>query len=360
MIPYDTPQAIITTIIPTYRRPKLLGRAIRSVLNQTYPHFKVCVYDNASGDETAEIVSEIAKHDSRVSYFCHKENIGLVNNFIYGMKHVETPFFSFLSDDDVLLPWFFEVVMRGFEKFPQAIFSAGETIPVSSNGKIINTPLSEWAREGYYAPPEGLFSMIGKNCPLWTAILFRKEIIENIGLLDQEIGYPMDLDYELRSAARFPFVIIKRPCAIFSVVADNSSIAHILGDEQFIKYGYLKIIKNLKENEFLPVDVRINATEKLVVWLREIFFWCGVMFIKENKIETAYNVAGALYSGLNSKKYAIALFTLAWFRHYFSLGYYVFVMLNKSRKLFIFNKKNTVASKELQKQYGYYAGFLNM
>ncbi|MEK7713004.1 MAG: glycosyltransferase, partial [Nitrospirota bacterium] len=34
---------LITTIIPTYRRPKLLRRAIKSALNQTYPHLQVCV-----------------------------------------------------------------------------------------------------------------------------------------------------------------------------------------------------------------------------------------------------------------------------------------------------------------------------
>ncbi|RKX41747.1 MAG: glycosyltransferase family 2 protein, partial [Thermotogae bacterium] len=62
---------LITTIIPTYRRPKLLQRAIKSVLNQTYPHFQVCVYDNASGDETAEVVAEFAKKDPRVKYYCH-------------------------------------------------------------------------------------------------------------------------------------------------------------------------------------------------------------------------------------------------------------------------------------------------
>ena len=62
---------LITTIIPTYRRPKLLQRAIRSVLNQTYPHFQVCIYDNASGDDTAAVVAEIAKGDPRVKYHCH-------------------------------------------------------------------------------------------------------------------------------------------------------------------------------------------------------------------------------------------------------------------------------------------------
>lgn len=49
----DVTEPIITAVIPTYRRPRLLRRAIKSVLAQTYPHFQVCVYDNASGDETS-------------------------------------------------------------------------------------------------------------------------------------------------------------------------------------------------------------------------------------------------------------------------------------------------------------------
>ncbi|MCR4298181.1 MAG: glycosyltransferase, partial [Gallionella sp.] len=100
---------VITTIIPTYRRPVLLRRAILSALHQTYPHVRVCVYDNASGDETESVVDEtesvvkeIARHDPRVKYHRHPRNIGSYNNFNYGIREVETEFFSLLSDDDVL------------------------------------------------------------------------------------------------------------------------------------------------------------------------------------------------------------------------------------------------------------------
>lgn len=102
----DTAKPLVTTIIPTYRRPKLLRRSIRSVLNQTYPHFNVCVYDNASDDATASVVEDFQKEDSRVKYYAHKENIGATENFIYGMEHVETPFFTLLSDGDLILPNF--------------------------------------------------------------------------------------------------------------------------------------------------------------------------------------------------------------------------------------------------------------
>jgi glycosyltransferase involved in cell wall biosynthesis len=72
------PTPLITVIIPTYRRPKMLGRAIRSVLNQTFPDLQVCVYDNASGDETTQVVVEFAERDSRVRYHCHAANIGAI------------------------------------------------------------------------------------------------------------------------------------------------------------------------------------------------------------------------------------------------------------------------------------------
>ena len=72
----DITKPLITTIIPTYQRPKLLRRAIKSVLNQTYPHFQVCVYDNASGDETEAIVQEFIAKDSRIQYFRQEKNWG--------------------------------------------------------------------------------------------------------------------------------------------------------------------------------------------------------------------------------------------------------------------------------------------
>ena len=358
MIPNDIPQTLITTIIPTYRRPELLGRAIRSVLSQTYPHFKVCVYDNASGDETAEVVAEIAKHDPRVTYFCHKSNIGMISNFIYGMGRVETPFFSFLSDDDVLLPDFFHIAMDGFKSHPNAIFSAGATVHITENGEVLGVPLHLWHREGFYSPPEGLFNMLGGKHPEWTAIVFRKEIVEKIGLLDKDIGYPMDLDYELQASAQFPFVVSKKPCALF--VTMDTSFTHTFEDDQFIKWGFRKMINKLRKNIFLSEEMRIHASDKLIIWFRQIFFWNGVQLIKKNKFDKVKTISNALYTGLNSRNKALLLDTLSWFRHYFPLGYYLIVILNKLRKLFHDGKEQIIATEELQNQYSYCSKFLHI
>jgi glycosyltransferase involved in cell wall biosynthesis len=83
-----------------------LRRAIESALAQEGVSSQICVYDNASGDETCEIVSAIARENPQVRYHCHPQNIGGLANFQYALSRIETPFFSLLSDDDVLLPGF--------------------------------------------------------------------------------------------------------------------------------------------------------------------------------------------------------------------------------------------------------------
>ena len=78
---------MITTIIPTFRRPELLRRAVTSALAQEGVSLQVCVYDNASSDSTGIVVAELAKKDPRVKYFCHQKNIGGMANFQFGLKN---------------------------------------------------------------------------------------------------------------------------------------------------------------------------------------------------------------------------------------------------------------------------------
>ena len=64
----------VSIIIPTYNRKLLIGRSIRSVLNQTYRDFELIIVDDASTDNTEEVVSSF--NDERIKYVRHEKNKG--------------------------------------------------------------------------------------------------------------------------------------------------------------------------------------------------------------------------------------------------------------------------------------------
>ena len=148
---------VVTIVMTTFRRPNLLKRAIKSVLRQTYPYFEIRVYDDASGDETEEVVSEFSKVDPRIHFHSHEKNLGnFIDNINFGISRVTTPLWTVLSDDNLFLPNFLEIAVQDFEEHPQAIFCAQQVILMQDDGGIHTVcPSNAW-RPGFYKPLEGL------------------------------------------------------------------------------------------------------------------------------------------------------------------------------------------------------------
>lgn len=275
----------ITAVIPTYRRPNLLKRAIKSVLNQTYPYFEVRVYDNASGDETAAVVNEFAKKDSRVKYFCHPQNIGAVKNFKYGISLVDTPLFSLLSDDDFLLPKFYEKALQGFREYPEVKFIVTRTYTADASGNILDiTPVWD---EGLYKPPEGCLKFIKSGCINWTGVLFKKEDF-NDDFFDESVSNIIDLNFILNYAARYPFIVLPEPGAVYTL---SSSSASGLGRYDIKEYkNFKKMIDNLRNVEEL--SLYIDDIEQSITKLSQrILFFSGVAGILEKNFSNVYKAA---------------------------------------------------------------------
>lgn len=93
----------ISIIIPTYKRAHLLPRALDSVFAQTQSDFKVVVVDDASPDNTQDVIQHYAS-DPRLSYFRHANNRGVSYNRNFACQQTESDYCLFLDDDDSLAP----------------------------------------------------------------------------------------------------------------------------------------------------------------------------------------------------------------------------------------------------------------
>lgn len=214
-------QPLITTVIPTYRRPAMLRRAIRSVLNQTFRDFRVCVYDNASGDETGAVVEEFQRQDPRVEYVCRPTNIGAFANFVGGANRVKTPFFSFLSDDDLMLPNLYEDALKGFQRYPQAGLSTLAVVHVRASG-FVNVTLLGWP-EGPLLPPDGGFRILRDCDPGLSALLIRREVWQEFGGFDERAEPSSEVDFQLRVAMQVPLVVSRKIGAILVLHSESAT-----------------------------------------------------------------------------------------------------------------------------------------
>ena len=93
---------LVSVVIPTHNREDMIKRAIDSVLNQTYSNLEVIVVDDASTDNTEEIVN--GYHDSRVRLICQKVRGGANKARNIGIKNSKGGYIAFQDSDDEWLP----------------------------------------------------------------------------------------------------------------------------------------------------------------------------------------------------------------------------------------------------------------
>lgn len=98
---------MISVIMLTYNREKLVGRAIESILKQSEPDFEFLIIDNGSTDQSGKIVDAYAEKDKRIRVI-HRNcgNIGAGRNT--GLDAAKGEFITFIDDDDWAEPDFLE------------------------------------------------------------------------------------------------------------------------------------------------------------------------------------------------------------------------------------------------------------
>lgn len=188
----------VSVIIPTYNRAHLVKRGIRSVLAQTYGDFELIIVDDASKDNTREVIKSF--DDKRIRYIRHKENRGAPATRNTGIRIARGVYIGLLDDDDEWLP----------TKLEKQIAKFGE---VSSKVGLIYSGLEVMRADGhtietiYYPKYRGdvrvrllLGTTIGSPTPL-----IRTECFNKAGVFDESLKSCQDWDMWKRISEHYDF-----------------------------------------------------------------------------------------------------------------------------------------------------------
>jgi len=99
-----TDKPLISVIMPSYNSERFIGKAIESVINQTYLNWELLIIDGFSSDKTREIVAEYAKSNQRVRLIDNENDQGPSQARSVGILASQGEYIAFIDSDDLWLP----------------------------------------------------------------------------------------------------------------------------------------------------------------------------------------------------------------------------------------------------------------
>jgi len=197
---------VVSVVIPTHNRVRLVGSAIRSVLDQTFHSLEIIVVDDGSTDGTRESLESLRSEKFRYVRHDRRRGAGAARNT--GIRLARAEYVAFLDDDD---EWFPEKIERQVgvleRSSPEiALVYTGYQIVSRASNQIASTWLPRDRVLGY---TDFLLST-----SFMTSIpLIRKSCLHRVGLFDEDLPGCQDYDMWIRLSEHYAF------CAVPEVLA---------------------------------------------------------------------------------------------------------------------------------------------
>ena len=188
---------LVSVIIPTYKRSDMLGRAIDSVLEQTYDNVEVIVVDdNSDGDDFRKATSALMLqyvNNPKVHYIQHERNMNGSAARNTGIIYSQGEYIAFLDDDDYFLNTKIEISVR-FLMSADECYGGVCTNYVKKNNsyvyKIGNSP-------GIY---DDCYQLLTKRVDYaaGSTLLCKRSTISKVGLFDASFVRHQDWEFLIR------------------------------------------------------------------------------------------------------------------------------------------------------------------
>lgn len=173
-------EPLVSVVIPTYRRPQLVTRAVQSVLAQTLSQIEVIVVMDGPDPATRESIAAI--DDRRVKAIELPSNQGGCAARNAGVAQAQAKWVAFLDDDDEWMP-------QKLERQLEAVKHSEYTFPIASCYLVVRSPNGEaiWPRRApatseplseYLFVRNTLFQ--GEGLIQSSTILTAKELLEKV------------------------------------------------------------------------------------------------------------------------------------------------------------------------------------
>jgi len=227
----------LAVIMATHNNAKRLPLAIKSILNQSFKQFKFIIVDDASIDETSQILRKIK--DKRVKLITNQKHLGLTKSLNKALKQTKARYIARMDADDFSLPQRFKTQLDFLDKHPKIALLGTAAILINHQGKKIGT-------KHHPSDSTKLRQKILQYCPfIHPTWMIRRSVLIKVGSYNPDFEYSQDYELALRIMAKYQTANLNQALIKYRVNT-TSAIS----------------IANLKKQEWLAIKARFLALTK--------------------------------------------------------------------------------------------------
>lgn len=202
----------VSILLPTYNGAPYIREAIESVLNQSYQDWELIVTDDASTDNTGEVVKEYVGRDARISYERNEKNLRLPGNLNKGLSLAKGVYIARIDEDDVWSD------VDKLQKQVAFLDAHPEHVLIGTGFRMVDEQGAHVRDVIPFADDAQLRKNILSYNPFGhSTVVFRKAPVMELGGYDADIRYGEDYDLWLRLGQKGKLANVPEVCMRYLV-----------------------------------------------------------------------------------------------------------------------------------------------
>ncbi len=240
----------VSLVIPSFNQGRYLEEAIRAALLQGYPDLELIIIDGGSTDSTLDVIK---KYEKWLSYWVSEPDRGQSHAINKGLALCTGKYFNWNNTDDVLTKGSLGRTVSALEDNPGAGGVTGYVMIIDSDSNVIsvndNHPLLK-GRSGFLHDVERCVEFL--KCGCQPGGLMVRELVLQVGGIDEDIHYAMDVDLFLRVMIHKPIYHVDFPVIMFRMHPASKTSTWVSGRAE----ERLKIARKLFALAKLPPNIK--------------------------------------------------------------------------------------------------------
>ena len=206
-----------SVVIPLYNKENYILETLSSVFSQDYPYFEIIVVDDASTDDSLQLVASLKK--DHLTIIRHEKNRGLSAARNSGIKAAKNPYIAFLDADDYWHSDYLANIKSLIKQYPsEQVF--GTFYQEDFKGKITHKRNKVHSHNKKPSIIDDFFSSnLSKLIITQSSLVIHRDVFSKVGLYDAKITFAEDIDLYIRCFSQYSLVYLNHSFVIKRIVA---------------------------------------------------------------------------------------------------------------------------------------------